>query len=618
MSDLARDLTLNFHWRDMASGPAAQFSQDEKKRIRELQAEQDKADAAYIRAVKMKLLAEKQLEDEKLREQQRTHREANALLNQFTRDEERANRQIAAEKKRLNDAASRAWKEQHDFQYRQAMQAWQDEQAAIKAADSDMAKLVKTGLGLMSVHQIVTSMGEEFKRSAEYVASTAKEFANVRQALQQVAALRGETNSNQFTLGQLDRASEAGLLPDEWRRAQEAFLNPAGAQVGDQPGAKMSVAEAETYQMRVARLARSKGIDPSLAMEAAGSILEQSKGHLTPSQAMAEFNPGFSVLEKSRIDLGRAMPMMSQLVSHGGMSFSEAAQLLAIVAPASPGQEAVGVEGALRALEEMQISGKGKEFGVTAEMRKPDALKAFAQNIAGREKALKAAGKSDEEIEVEIARQLKTANIAGDIRERRGLIRGIVRQGIELGGFERYEAVAKRAGASADIEAVREFERSDAGQSARSKAILEIETARAGYHDQAIKAELEKGEATAIRERQFEQPRLDMKLRDVAGWATGVDARQQIINENTIQALRHRALYGHRINHDSHAQFQADRNGVISARDVAYRSQSSVNEEIRELLKLLVDAEQKKAEERKRKGEPPLVRAHPAMPGPVR
>jgi hypothetical protein len=124
--------------------------------------------------------------------------------------------------------------------------------------------------------------------------------------MQQVAALSGRENSNQFTVEQSNKARSAGMTAEEWTAAQEGFLNPTAAQIsapgmGLEPDKKMTAEQAEEYQLRVASLLKARGIrNAGPGMEFAGSILEQSKGPLSVDQAMEQFNKGFEVLQREK------------------------------------------------------------------------------------------------------------------------------------------------------------------------------------------------------------------------------------------------------------------------------------------------------------------------------
>lgn len=552
------------------------------------------------------------------RARSQANREANSLLSQFARDEARLARQVAAEKRQADRGTFQAWKAAQDVRHRETMEAWQAEQAAIKATDGQMSGLIKTGLAIAGVTGLASALGSEFARAAEYCRDVANQFADIRQAIVQVAALRDKQPTNKFTMEQIRKAEEAGLTPQQWFKAQEEFLNPAGAQIGNGPGAKMTDAQAQEFEKRVGRLTAAKlgGDNAGLGMGFAGSILQQSRGPLTPEQAMAQFNPAFEVLQKGSIDLRRAMPMMSQVMAHG-IGATDAATLLNIVGPAAPGEEVASAEGALRAIEEMRVGGKGAQFGVTDKMTKPEAIKAFTMNMGERVKALRGKGKTDEEIDVEIARQLKEADVAPDIREKRGLIRGMYRQGVELGGFERYGGIAAKIAPDYDIDAVRAFEASDEGKAAGRRARDAASIAREGVKLDPIQAEKDEAKIRARDAGAFRTSDVyRATIRRGIGVITGVDPENQLINEETLRDVRERARrVGARPSYQPGNTFTAPGMLPTDTMDVKTRTQEDVDAEIRDLLRAIKVAIERQTAVQERPANPPPLVAMPAPRG---
>jgi hypothetical protein len=236
----------------------------------------------------------------------------------------------------------------------------------------------------------------------------------------------------------------------------------------------------------------------------------------------------------------------------------------------------------------MRVEGKGQEFGVTDQMTKYEALKAFGANIGGRENALRGAGKSDEEIEVEIARQLKQADVAAEIRERRGLVRGIARQGIELGGFANYEKVGADTSADADRNIVANFRRSDAGKAAQRRADLSDAEVERGNKRQKAVAELEETRIDLTRAGELEKSRLTALVGEKGASLSGVSPEDQLINERTVGRLRNRAA-NLGITEDDVAKFNTDEHGFTGSSDVWARPQAMVDDEIKSLLRLIAE-----------------------------
>ena len=99
-------------------------------------------------------------------------------------------------------------------------------------------------------------------------------------------------------------------------------------------------------------------------------------------------------------------------------------------------------------------------------------MKAFAENIDKRKQDLIAGGKTEQEATDIVNKKLAEAGVAADVRERRGLVAGFGRQGVELGRFECYEKIARetprrfREGANTEI---RRVETRAAGQGRRCR-----------------------------------------------------------------------------------------------------------------------------------------------------
>jgi hypothetical protein len=517
------------------------------------------ADKEAVRSAKEASQARGQVAREEARNRQQLMREAAALLKEAERDQARsvqeasriaqkAAKDRAQVEKEAAQETFKRWKNAMDAQHMSAMQAWdaqkgkiKENEQAIASTNSELGNLIKAQIGLAALQRVAGLIADDFKRTADEVMKSAEQFQVLRQAMQQIAALKEQPNQTQFALEEVNKAQKVGLTPQEWKRSQEVFLNFAGALIGNQPGAKMSAAESEEFQARIAAATKAQGFAPELGMQFGGSILQQSKRPLTAQQAMAQFNPGFQVLQKGPVELGQAMPMMSQLMAHGGISPAEAATMINLVAPASPNEVLPAAEGALRAMEEMSVKGKGEQFGVTDQMTKFQALKAFGRNIAEREADLRGQGMTDEEIEKAIARQLKEADVAGEIRERRGLVRGIARQGIALGGFERFEAIGRATPTDFDRRVVRGFEASDEGLANRTRVANEAENARMGARNEQILLQRQAATAELTAGGQFENvPAADRALGLHPARLIGLadDTRTQQINRQALRRVR--------------------------------------------------------------------------------
>jgi hypothetical protein len=472
--------------------------------------------------------------------------------------------------------------------------------AGADTASAGLLALGRAQIGFGMVRQAGQAIGQEFKRAADYVTKLAEEFSNLRKSMQEVATLKGEANTTEFTLAEAKKAQEFHLTPQEFRDFQAEFQNYAGSQVGTgengqvAPGAKLTKEQGEQYGGRVAELMKASGISPQIGAELAGSLLEQKNGPQDVESLMKELSRTFTVLEKGRVPLNRALPQLSEIMGHG-VGAEEAAKMFSIVSPASPGQEGTAVQAALRAVDEMKAKGTGEEFGVKRGMSQYESVKAFAENINKRKKDLVASGKTQQEAEDEVSALLQEQNVAADVRERRGLVSGFGRQGVELGGFERYERIAEQTPENFETVRRETYEKSEEGQHEKARIDQAVATAERGAKQQDVQLELEQAKARVTRSGELEHGGVGQIIGGAVGTFTGVSSEQQMIDEEAIRNLRQRA-------------------GVAepgtAAADVGLLSQESVNTEIRDLLKIIAE-NSKKEEDKKpaaeRQAGPPLA-----------
>jgi hypothetical protein len=305
-------------------------------------------------------------------------------------------------------------------------------------------------------------------------------------------------------------------------------------------GAKLTEAQGEEYGSRIAALMKESGINPQIGAELAGSLLEYSRGPQDVEKLMQKLSRTFNVLEKGRMPLARALPQISQIMGHG-IESEEAAKLFSIASPAAPGQEGTAVESALKAIEEMKVEGKEKEFGVNNKMTQYDSIKAFAENINQRKQAMIAAGKTTKEAEVEIAKVLKESGVAGDVRERRGLVRGFGKLGVELGGFQRFEAIEQAT--PQNFEQARKERYEDSFQGKQNAEDIREEVARLerGEKYQQLRLEMSRARAQVTASGEPEKPTALNAARGAFSGANNVELEQQLVNRQALENVVRRA-----------------------------------------------------------------------------
>jgi hypothetical protein len=561
-----------------------------------------------------------------------TNRDLAAKAAASAKDSTAAAKQAAdAQAKAAQDAAEKQkqaardafadWKRKADDQHRTAMWMWEDQQGAIDKAGGavgrvgdSMTGLMKAQMGLHAVKTTFSAIMDSAEKASEYVRNMAKEFVSLRKSMQEVASLKGVPNTTAFTIEEAEKAAAVGLTPAERREAQAQFLNYAGTQVGGKTeaeanaaGTKLTESEGEEFANRIAVQMKASGLDPKLGMELGGSMLEQAKGKQDVSKLMKDFSETSQILQKGRVPMQQAVPELSEIMSYG-ISAQDAAKMYAIVSPVAKGSESTSVQAALRATQEMQNKGTGAEFGVTRDMDKMTAVESFARNIEGRRQGFMAQGMSEERADNEVQALLQNKNIAADMREARGLVRGFGGQGVRLGGFDRYRKIQADVGPSYEADKAAEYRASENGQQAQRDANQAVAEAKAGGRGVRIAELRQEAETQLTNEGRFENPTLDdMTARKAVEVIGGASVRDQLINEraiaNTKKMVGHQDTIGDRMRN--------------AAADPALTN-TQTNQEILALLREQNQIMKADAQRNAQQARPPLVVPPPQRGGGAR
>jgi hypothetical protein len=441
------------------------------------------------------------------------------------------------------------------------------------------------------IRQSVAAVSQEYKRAADYVKSLANDFADLRKSMQEVTTLRGQANDDKFTVEQAKKAQQYGLTSAQYRDFQAECLNYAGSQVGDiTQGAKLTEEQSDEYAGRVAELMKGSGISPQIGAKLAGSLLENAKGPQDVDKLMERLSRIFQVLEKGRVPMSRALPQISEIMGMG-VSAEDTAKMFSIVSPAALGEEGTHVQAGLQAIEDMKIEGTDEEFGVKRGMSKYESVKAFAESMNKRKQELIDAGKTDQEATDEIAALLKEKGVAGTIHERRGLVAGFGRQGVEFRGFQRYEKIEHETPTDFEAQRRQRYERSDQGK-ADVEAIREaVGQAIHGEREQAVKLELDRAHAQVTESGVLKEPTMVNSLREKFGAFGGVDVEQQLTNRRALANLTKRAVeLGIPTTGDERT---AKGRSELTIESLA--SQDRINDDIRTLLRAIKEAIEKQA-----------------------
>jgi hypothetical protein len=390
----------------------------------------------------------------------------------------------------------------------------------------ELAAIQKAQIAIQAVERVGGAIADQLRRAAEFTRETAREFIELRRQMQQVAALTGKANQNQFALGQVQAAARANLKPEEWVKFQEEFQSRAGAYLeGDQQ--RLDARQAEEYQAQIAEFAKARGIAPSEAAGLGGGLLQFSQGPQDVQSLMDRYGKVFKTLERAPTPVAQLLPQMSRIMSRG-FSPEEAAQSLAIMSEAMPGEEETGVENALKAIRDVQLKGRGEELGLKEGMTPMQMLEAASRRLTERQ----AAG---EDLDTMLA------EYAPDLRERRGVM-GFMTRGVEAQGFARVRGYAAETPADFTSKAIEEYRGSDAGKQAARDADEALARAERGQVNVRIEELRQEARTQLTREGRFEQARILDVLRAALGKAwTGTTIEEQLINEQAIQMARQRA-----------------------------------------------------------------------------
>ena len=249
---------------------------------------------------------------------------------------------------------------------------------------------------------------------------------------------------------------------------------------------------------------KAEGVDPRLGAELGGTLLEQSKGPRNVKDLMNEYGKTYEVLKKSRTPVQQLLPQVSRITAYD-VSPVEAAELLSVIAPAMPGEEQTGIENTFKAIRELETSGKAGTVGINDKMSQFEKVKTLAAYV----NAQKANGAKMNEL----YKDLKI----NDMREFRG-VQGLSKQGIEMGGFDRYERYAKGLDANHTEKVIEKFDESEAGQQSQRDADLAAANAAAGSRNRIIAEYRQRAEIELTKEKRFERTEPRDYVRGAAGW----------------------------------------------------------------------------------------------------
>lgn len=513
MSDLARDLTLNFHWRDLASGPAGQFFEAEKRRIREVRDEQEKSDQAYVRAIYKHLAAQKQLATEQ-------KRAIDEIARERTRAEEKAQREIDAsfrrgQKEQLAEARAaakeraaadvRAAKERmaaekqaSDAAHQWAMHEWEVKQelaAKQKAMWNDLktAGIAVAGAVGAAWIQSMRDAAESVREARDHIKGMTEEMEGARKGDREIAALRGQKPTAMFSAQLAREAGAVGLSPDEYKQAALAFEAHAGQYVGgeetgdvkadtaalEKAGKRVTRDQSLRLQQKVAGYAvGARGLGADEAMRLLGVVIAKSKANATDDEIMGQYA---RAMKSAELAPGRTSPIVGQIAElamesvgpEGDFkSVEQGTSLVRVMAQRNPNEASTYGRALLRGLREVrQDPAKMAELGIVKGMD-------INQQLIAVDKAVKAhvAGGGDQgEF---LSKYFK------DIREW-GAVSTAINEGIRGGGFQRIQGEMAGVNAETARKETIDYLGSEEGRTAKDKSEeIAITRERSAYYNE--------------------------------------------------------------------------------------------------------------------------------------
>jgi hypothetical protein len=348
-------------------------------------------------------------------------------------------------------------------------QGFKQAQQSVDGTSNSILGLMRAQMALGVVQSVAAGIANEFKKTQESLETMGKAFIDLRHRMQEIAVLSGQQGTTKFTVDQAQAAFQDAMKPQERVEAQSAFLNFAGAMIGQGPNARLTTKQGQEFASRAGVMMKAAGYKPAAAMQLAGAMLQQKQGPQNVDQLMKEFSVMFNIAQPGQVPLERAAPDIQELMGTG-MTSAEATTSYSVIAGAAPGQERAAVEGAVKAIRQMRVKGTAAEFGVTRQMRPYEAMKAFGRNVTERKRAMMAKGATETEAENDLSVLLAQKEIAADMREAKGLISGAGRLGTELGGFATFEGFAAATPGNWEQKTREAYMASEEGQQAQTEA----------------------------------------------------------------------------------------------------------------------------------------------------
>ncbi len=231
-----------------------------------------------------------------------------------------------------------------------------------KNLGSEMSDLIRPRLGPETANQIAGTSSDQFQQTLDYIKGVSTEFADLQRTVHQVAALKGRGQTSDLSLSEMQEVAAPGPRQEEWHSTQEKAQVRAGIHLDGSQGG-LSQQQLQTYQQQIAKFAEDRGIVPAQAMAIGESLLRTSKGPQDVNQLLDRYGKVFQTLERATSPVTQILPQLNRAVSQG-FSPEQAAQALAFLSEAVPGEEGPGGEHTLKDLTNAELQAKGPELGI--------------------------------------------------------------------------------------------------------------------------------------------------------------------------------------------------------------------------------------------------------------
>jgi hypothetical protein len=387
----------------------------------------------------------------------------------------------------------------------------------------ELAALTKVQMGLQINGQVANVISEELKRAAKYTKETAKEFIQLRQAIQQIAALISQKNENEFALGQVRAATKANLTPVERLGFQKQFQSYAGAYFEDDQQ-RLDKRQVEEYKQKITKFAKAQGISAEEAVQLGGDLLQFNIGPQETQALLDRCGKVFKAVESALTSVWRLLPQMPWVTSQG-FTPEKTSKMLGIMSEAMPGKEETGVMNALKALTNVRIEGKSEGLGVKNGVSLDEMIEAAARRLSER-------AAEDDNMDVILQ------EYAPDFRKRRGLL-GFVNRSVLPGEFERIEGYAKETPSIIVQQSVVDDQNSDARRHPRRDANTTLALAEHSKANAALEQFTQDARIQLSREGRFEDV-LAQRIQAEVGRISGTSVEDQLTSERAMVLAQQR------------------------------------------------------------------------------